>query len=82
MGLLLEGIRPTEVTARLRLYEKVRMGRARAVQVFSRFGQDQSNKIKQEVEKIEGWKGTVPGKENETPIPFRHNTARCQYLRS
>ena len=51
---------------RLKLYEKVRMGRAGAVQVFSRFGQDQADKVKQEVEKIEGWKGVVPGKEVES----------------
>ncbi|KAH0536647.1 hypothetical protein FGG08_006492 [Glutinoglossum americanum] len=60
LGLLFEDVGPEDVSARLKLYEKVRMGRAGAVQVFSRFGQDQADRVKQEVEMIEGWKGVVP----------------------
>jgi hypothetical protein len=59
--LLLEDTEPTSVNSRLKLFEKVRIGRAGAVQVFSRFGQDQADRVKEEVEKIEGWKGVVPG---------------------
>ncbi|KAI9855206.1 MAG: hypothetical protein M1813_000501 [Trichoglossum hirsutum] len=60
LGLLLEDTEPTSVNSRLKLFEKVRIGRAGAVQVFSRFGQDQADRVKEEVEKIEGWKGVVP----------------------
>ncbi|KAI9763519.1 MAG: hypothetical protein M1840_000472 [Geoglossum simile] len=65
LGLLLEGIGPADVSVRLKLYEKVRMGRTGAVQIFSRFGQDQADRVKQEVEQIEGWKGAVPANQGE-----------------
>ncbi|KAH0566251.1 hypothetical protein GP486_000349 [Trichoglossum hirsutum] len=65
LGLLLEGIESADVNSRLKLFEKVRIGRAGAVQIFSRYGQDQADKVKQEVEKIEGWKGAVPANQGE-----------------
>jgi hypothetical protein len=81
LGLLLEGIGPADVNVRLRLYEKVRMGRTGAVQIFSRFGQDQADRVKREVEKIDGWKGTVPGKEkNPVSVLPRHTTICCLRL--
>ncbi|KAI9776704.1 MAG: hypothetical protein M1839_009431 [Geoglossum umbratile] len=65
LGLLFENVEPADIGARLKLYEKVRMGRASAVQIFSRFGQDQADRVKQEVEKIDGWKGAVPANQGE-----------------
>lgn len=60
---------------RLRMFEKVRMDRASAMQIFSNVGQDQGERIQREAQRYV--KGPVPGRPQEfQEWNFGHDVVR------